>query len=146
LLLVTLLIVISNPINAPNNAVNWSRNSGLFFTRFHHSAFLGHAAQLPLSFGSEIQTTVGFTSKLAHSDTAVTEYETRSLQLMAHTVMGLELILSRMATDIKNADDPDAKRHQFQQLVKAFSYASDRLTDGISLPHVVKRIDENPPQ
>ncbi len=76
----------------------------------------------------------------------MTEYETRSLQLMAHTVMGLELILSRMATDIKNADDPDAKRHQFQQLVKAFSYASDRLTDGISLPHVVKRIDENPPQ
>jgi len=51
-----------------------------------------------------------------------------------------------MANDIENADDPDAKRHQFQQLVKAFSYASDRLTDGISLPHVVKRIDDHPPQ
>ena len=69
----------------------------------------------------------------------VTEYETRSLQLMAHAVMGIELILSRMASDIDNADEPDAKRHQFRQLVKAFSYASDHLTAGISLPHVVNR-------
>jgi hypothetical protein len=41
-------------VPVPNNAVNWSRNSGLFFTRFHHSAFLGLAAQLPLSFGQTV--------------------------------------------------------------------------------------------
>jgi hypothetical protein len=39
-------------VSVPNNAVNWSRNSGFFFVLFHHSAFLGLAAQLPLSFGA----------------------------------------------------------------------------------------------